>query len=103
MCSPAPSAFIVSAAIALWNTVYLGRALDILRRGEERVPDTLLAHLASFDWQHINLTGDYLWDADRKHDQDGFRPLRTLLPLPPAADGFSAMTLFRGLGLVRWV
>ena len=85
MCSPAPSAFIVSAAIALWNTVYLGRALDILRRGEERVPDTLLAHLASLGWQHINLTGDYLWDADRERGQDAFRPLRTPQPLPAAA------------------
>jgi TnpA family transposase len=30
----------------LWNTVYLGRALDALRRSGEVVPDELLAHIA---------------------------------------------------------
>jgi TnpA family transposase len=76
---------LVTAAIALWNTVYLGRALDTLRRGGEHVPDTLLAHLAPLGWQHINLTGDYLWDADTNLSADGFRPLRTPQPLPAAA------------------
>jgi hypothetical protein len=28
---------------------------------------------------------NYLWDADRERGQDGFRPLRTPLPLPAAA------------------
>ncbi len=50
------------------------------------MPDTLLAHLAPLGWQHINLTGDYLWDADGERGQDGFRPLRTPLPLPAAPD-----------------
>ena len=67
---------LVTAAIALWNTVYLGRALDKLRRGGEIVPDPLLAHLAPVGWQHINLTGDYLWDAEISFAPDGFRPLR---------------------------
>ena len=67
---------LVTAAIALWNTVYLGRALDALRRRGETVPDALLAHLAPLGWQHINLTGDYLWDADAGLGPDGFRPLR---------------------------
>jgi hypothetical protein len=55
---------LVTAAIALWKTVYIGRALDALRTDGELVPDALLAHLAPLGWQHINLTGDYLWDAD---------------------------------------
>jgi hypothetical protein len=42
------------------------------------MPDTLLAHLASVGWQHINLTGDYLWDAETGLAPDGFRPLRAL-------------------------
>ena len=67
---------IVTAAIALWNTVYLGRALDELRRGREIIPDPLLAHLAPVGWQHINLTGDYLWNADAQLAPDGFRQLR---------------------------
>ena len=71
---------LVTAAIALWNTVYLDRALDALRRRGETVPDTLLAHLAPVGWQHINLTGDYLWDTDASLGPDGFRPLRSSTP-----------------------
>jgi len=67
---------LVTAAIALWNSVYLNRALEALRRRGEVVPETLLAHLAPLGWQHINLTGDYLWDADASLGPDGFRPLR---------------------------
>jgi TnpA family transposase len=67
---------LVTAAIALWNTIYLGRAVDTLRRSGETVPDALLAHLAPLGWQHINLTGDYLWEADSIPALDGFRPLR---------------------------
>jgi hypothetical protein len=42
----------------------------------EIIPDPLLAHLAPVGWQHINLTGDYLWDADTQLAPDGFRRLR---------------------------
>jgi TnpA family transposase len=67
---------LVTAAIVLWNTVYLGRALDDLRRRREVVPDALLAHITPLGWQHINLTGDYLWDVDTAIGPTGFRPLR---------------------------
>ena len=77
---------LVTAAIALWNTVYLSRALDELRRGGEIVLDPLLAHLAPIGWQHINLTGDYPWDSDSNLGSDGFRSLRT-----PAANLRSAV------------
>jgi TnpA family transposase len=68
---------LVTAAIALWNTVYLDRALDDLRCSSEMIPEALLAHLAPIGWQHINLTGDYLWDVDVGLAPDGFRALRT--------------------------
>ena len=67
---------LVTAAIALWNTVYLGRAVDALRRRGETVPGALLAHVAPLGWQHVNLTGDYLWGAGAGLGPDGFRPLR---------------------------
>ena len=67
---------LVTAAIVLWNTVYLGPALDAARRRGDLIPDALLAHLAPLGWQHINLTGDYLWDASTNLGPDGFRPLR---------------------------
>jgi TnpA family transposase len=67
---------LVTAAIALWNSVYLGRAVDVLRRGGEAMPDALLAHVAPLGWQHVNLTGDYLWGTDDGVGPDGLRPLR---------------------------
>ena len=76
---------LVTAAIALWNTVYLGRALDAVRRRGEVIPDALLAHLAPLGWQHINLTGDYLWGAGSAFGPDGFRLLRGMAAEPLAA------------------
>jgi TnpA family transposase len=67
---------LVVAAIIFWNTVYLGRAVDTLRRQGEIIPDELLPHLAPLGWQHINLTGDYLWTPTVSAVPDGFRQLR---------------------------
>jgi TnpA family transposase len=72
---------LVTAAIVLWNTVYLGRALDALRRDGVEVPDAFLGHLAPLGWRHINLTGDYHWASRTVLEPDGFRTLR---PRPPA-------------------
>jgi TnpA family transposase len=64
-------------AIILWNTRYLNRAITALREAEE-VPDHLLAHLSPLGWEHVNLTGDYVWSrADQRTvNADGYRPLR---------------------------
>ena len=74
---------LVVTAIVLWNTRYLNRAIVALRAAEE-VPDELLAHLSPLGWEHINLTGDYVWaSADRASENpDGFQPLR---PAPEVA------------------
>ena len=52
------------AAIILWNTVYLGRAVDELRSRGEIIPDDLLAHVAPLGWEHIAFNGDYVWPAE---------------------------------------
>ena len=64
-------------AIILWNTRYLERAVAALRQTED-VPDQLLAHLSPLGWEHVNLTGDYIWSAERPatENSDGFRLLR---------------------------
>jgi hypothetical protein len=38
----------------------------------------LLAHLSPLGWEHVNLTGDYIWSAEQPatENRDGFRPLR---------------------------
>jgi hypothetical protein len=50
----------VTAAIVLWNTVYLERATNALRDHGKEVDKTLLQYLSPLGWKHINLTGDYL-------------------------------------------
>ena len=65
------------AAIILWNTTYLQRAVDHLRdQGQHPAPGDL-AHLSPLGWEHINLTGDYHWDTSPTLGPDQFRPLRT--------------------------
>ena len=55
---------LVVAAIVLWNTVYLERAVAAIRQTGQIVPDETLAHLSPLKWEHINLTGDYHWRKD---------------------------------------
>jgi TnpA family transposase len=53
------------AAIILWNTVYIERALIALRDKGEPIRDDLIRHLSPLGWEHINLTGDYVWNLNR--------------------------------------
>jgi TnpA family transposase len=62
------------AAIILWNTVYLSRAVDELRSCGEIIPNELLAHVAPLGWEHIAFNGDYVWPAEPLGS--AFRPLR---------------------------
>ena len=56
-----------------------------MRRRGEVISDALLAHIAPLGWQHVNLTGDYLWGVDTTLAPDGFRPLRGEPPRRAAA------------------
>ena len=69
---------LVTAAIVLWNTVYLERATNVLRDRGQGVDDALLEFLSPLGWEHINLTGDYLWRSNAKVGAGKFRPLRSL-------------------------
>jgi TnpA family transposase len=65
---------LITAAIVHWNTVYLHRAVQHSRAIGATIPDDLLAHVAPLGWEHIALTGDYVWtNNDAMTD---FRPLR---------------------------
>ena len=65
---------LITASIVHWNTVYLDRAVQQLRAQGVVVPDDLLAHVAPLGWEHIALTGDYVWSVVKT--EPGFRPLR---------------------------
>lgn len=63
------------AAIILWNTVYLQRAVDHLSKHGIEPGQTDLAHFSPLGWEQINLTGDYHWEAEQSMGPDRFRPL----------------------------
>jgi TnpA family transposase len=67
---------LVVAAIVLWNTVYLQRAVQALADGGQAVDEALLRHLSPLGWEHINLTGDYVWRQNKRAETGAFRPLR---------------------------
>lgn len=61
-------------AISVWNTVYLGKATEVLRnKGAFR--EDLLKHISPLGWEHINLLGEY------RFDQKGITSLESLRPL----------------------
>ena len=64
------------AAIVLWNTVYLERAVTALRQHGRVIDEGLLPHVAPIHWNHINLTGDYTWRPNKRVEKGGFRSLR---------------------------
>ena len=52
---------LVVAAITLWNTVHLQRALQRLTQHNAPLPADCLPHLSPLLWDHILLTGEYFW------------------------------------------
>ena len=80
--STAPPASTSSSAPSPCGTS-LNRAIAAMRETED-VPDQLLAHLSPLGWEHINLTGDYVWSSaeEATENRNGFRPLR---PAPDPA------------------
>lgn len=68
---------LVVAAIILWNTVYLAEAVETLKRQGVTINEEHLEHLSPLGWEHINLTGDYLWNFKRTPATGQLRPLRT--------------------------
>ena len=61
----------------LWNTTYLEASRHELDDAGRAVSPNLLRHLSPLGWQHINLTGDYLWTYPGTAP-DKLRPLRSL-------------------------
>ena len=55
---------------------YIERALIELKNRGEPIREDLVRHLSPLGWEHINLTGDYIWNLDRSVSQGKFRSLR---------------------------
>lgn len=69
---------LLTAAISLWNTVYIERAVDSLRRKGIAINEQLITHLSPLGWEHINLSGDYVWRTNLKLGQGKYRALRSV-------------------------
>ena len=70
---------LVVAAIILWNTVYLEKAIYALKDKGQTVNEDLLQHLSPLGWEHINLTGDYVWKQSKRVAKGKLRTLRQFL------------------------
>ena len=67
---------VLCAAVALWNTVYVERAVEELKGRGIEITNEHLRHLSPLGWEHIALTGVYRWDLGAaSHGQ--LRPLRS--------------------------
>lgn len=66
---------LVLAAIVLWNTVYIDKAVSYLRDKGQGPSDEHLAHLSPLGWQHINFIGDYFWQPQQGLSKQNLRPL----------------------------
>ena len=49
-----------------------------IRDHGQPMDENLLQHLSPLGWEHINLTGDYVWRQSRRLDKGKFRPLRPM-------------------------
>jgi TnpA family transposase len=77
-CYRASGLNLLTAAIVLWNTVYLERAANSVRKNSPNLDDALFQYLSPLGWEHINLTGDYLWRNNARIGAGKFRPLRSM-------------------------
>lgn len=67
---------LVTAAIVSWNTVYIEKAVEHLKEQGEEINEELLQNLSPLGWEHIHLTGDYVWEDRIKLKKGEFRSLR---------------------------
>jgi TnpA family transposase len=67
---------LVVAAIVLWNTVYVEQAVTAIEQRGTPIPAECLPHLSPLGWEHINLTGDYIWDLRQTTTMQRLRALR---------------------------
>jgi TnpA family transposase len=53
---------LVIAAIVFWNSTYIADAVAHLHEIGEPALDAWLPHTSPLSWEHISLSGDFLWD-----------------------------------------
>ena len=67
---------LVTAAIILFSFQYLDRDVGALKIRGLPDHDEALRQLSPLGWDHINITGDYVWSDAINLDADGYLPLK---------------------------
>lgn len=52
---------LITSAIVLWNTVYIEKAVQLMSERGDKFESDWCKHLSPLGWEHIGLTGDYIW------------------------------------------
>jgi len=67
---------LVLNAVALWNTLYLDKAVSHLREGGQEIRNEDLAHVSPLMHAHVRVLGRYHFRLDQAVASGGLRPLR---------------------------
>lgn len=73
-------------AVIIWNTVYMAKAIEQLKKEGYPVRDSDLPHIWPTRHRHVNFLGQYHFNIEEAQQREGLRSLRTpdiLSPLPP--------------------
>ncbi|MDA8192833.1 MAG: Tn3 family transposase [Thermaerobacter sp.] len=68
---------LVVNAIILWNTRYMGVAVDALGEGRSAIDEADVARLSPLGHDHITMLGHYSFDVPESVAQGRLRPLTT--------------------------
>jgi len=72
---------LLTAALGLWNAVYLERVVAELRARGQEIPEEYLRYLSPLEWEHITLTGIYRWNLGENEAPGELRALQKLSPM----------------------
>lgn len=61
-------------AISVWNTVYLTKAIHVLKE-KRSFNEDMLYHVSPLNWEHINFLGEYHFDPKNMPLENKLRPL----------------------------
>ena len=67
---------LVLNAVALWNTLYLDKAISQLREEDQKIRDEDLARVSPLMHGHVRVLGRYHFQLDESVAEGGSRPLR---------------------------
>lgn len=65
---------LLTCAIVLWNTVYIEKTVQAMKERGENFEPEWYQYLSPLGWEHIGLTGDYIWRNAKNSPQ---KPIAT--------------------------